>query len=553
MDNQIHVPSGRSSAMFTFVLASAISIVLVIVSFLTGHSQYEEVLDIWAIFLIVMSLAAMLAFALMRRNSNHVTLCEEQQHNSSGYWIFLTATIFSGIGASIFPWFETVRLAPCFGTENKFDFFAAKFLRVMFLGLLTLAELAFLIICRKYQCKSSCSRMLISIVMSANFYIFLNSVLDVFRAANSDKDTVLNPDEEIFTVGNQTTSDQYYVFFHCNITSVDVDKHAGQTNRYLYQFPFEYCLLALNVLGPMWNVIVQTPNITLRKEEGANGEENSSNHIHISQTTSSQAIYESTPCLLKFLKKFKLSLQFLSEHSCAFSTAYVLLVFAFNVVVEIEVNSLTSQNSNDDNITETENKLETANYYVQTVYIYIIGIVTFIGYLVSRKNNPSNWQYDCKSVLLCIGATGHLLLVLFEMFDSFSVLINKPEPHLAEKLLFFVETLFDLLGIYCQTMLIWKAGCMTTNQLTNLLQLQYVKGVIIFLGLCNIELFLGDSFLTTPTLKYIDDIQDDIFGYKNWWLLTRLMFPTVIFYRLFSALLCFELVYKMRGRHYQFL
>jgi hypothetical protein len=300
----------------------------------------------------------------------------------------------------------------------------------------------------------------------------------------------------------------------------------------------------------MWNVVTRSVNRDVINTEADRNESGNLLGSHVdgeSLNTTETAESVSRCRLITILKlSWSVSLKYMSKRPLRFSIAFLLLSFALNTAVEVTTAQFGHGNST------TLLRLEDANYYVQTLTTYLICIVTFLGYVVSRKNNPSSWEYNTTNILLGIGTLGQLLLLLFMAVDSFIVFVFFPKSFIAEKALFLLETMLNFIGLYCQTMLILKSTGFLNKELHNSMQFRYVKGVVVFLAVCNTKIWLANGFLTPSTLRYIEDIKgDDTFGHKNWWLLTRLLYPCSIFYRMFSALMCFELLFQMRnGRYY---
>jgi hypothetical protein len=302
----------------------------------------------------------------------------------------------------------------------------------------------------------------------------------------------------------------------------------------------------------MWNVITRSVNRDVINTEEDRNESGNLLGSHVDSeslnTTDTREIVSRCRLITILKLSLSVSLKYMSKRPWRFSLAFVLLGFAFNVAVEVTRARFGHGNST------TLPGLEHANYYVQTFTTYIICIVTFLGYVVSRKNNPSRWKYNTTNILLGIGTLGELLLLLFMAVDSIIVFVFFAKSFIAEKALFLLEIVLNFIGIYCQTMLILKTRGLFNNELVNSMQFRYVKGVVVFLAICNTKIWLANSFLTPPTLAYIEDIKgDDTFGHKNWWLLTRLLYPCSLFYRMFSVLMFFEQLYQVRNRRYHVL
>ena len=60
-----------------------------------------------------------------------------------------------------------------------------------------------------------------------------------------------------------------------------------------------------------------------------------------------------------------------------------------------------------------------------------------------------------------------------------------------------------------------------------------IKGIIIFLGVCNMEIWIADSFLEPTVLQYNENTKyGQAYGRKNCFFMTQLLYPFLTFCRL---------------------
>ena len=76
-----------------------------------------------------------------------------------------------------------------------------------------------------------------------------------------------------------------------------------------------------------------------------------------------------------------------------------------------------------------------------------------------------------------------------------------------------------------------------------------IKGIIIFLGVYNMELWIADSFLEPTVLQYNENTKyGQAYGRKNWFFMTQLLYLVLTFYRLLTAIMCFEACVRFKRK-----
>ena len=320
--------------------------------------------------------------------------------------------------------------------------------------------------------------------------------------------------------------------------------------KYTNAFLLELGLLAFGVLGPIWNVLGQEDvdrpsvnnsdgNTDLSERENMDGGGNAVDDDDEEDDLNTMPRFMA----LRAMKKI---LIFVSNYALIFTLLLILPVLVIHIISEVKK----MIDGDSDVIIETvgSNKtvvtsLREANFFIQTIYNYIVSVMPVVGYVMVRNKKMPNWRQNSNIILLIVGGFGHLVLVLFETADSIVGFVSKyDQKHQLEEILFFVKILFHYIGIYFQVLLIMK-GIHVASVHGNSRRLQGFRAIIIFLGVCNSERWLVDTFLPPTNLRFVKDIQkEDPFGMANWWTLTQILYPQVTFFRLISALLFFEVI-----------
>lgn len=322
--------------------------------------------------------------------------------------------------------------------------------------------------------------------------------------------------------------------------------------KYTNALTLEFALFSFGVLGPVWNILVQKTDGThvINRDGNRNrlGSESLYGDYRDGGTLFGQIPIDSTAQPRhRIVRVLKRSLLFVSEHSFIFSLPFVASVLGVHVYSEID-NYIKERSDVILEINGRNNTLtgfEKVNYYLQTVYTYAISILSFVAYIMVRHDCSSKWRFTTDNILLVLTGCGHVLFVIFETADSISGFLSSTDQrHLTEEIFYFIKVLFHYIGIYTQVMLLIRAQ-EEFKKITKVDQhqrRQIVKGIVIFLGVCNAERWLVDSFLSPINLRFVDEIQnDETLGERNWWFLTAFLFPVVTFYRLLSTLKFLEI------------
>ncbi|XP_045194412.2 uncharacterized protein LOC123550038 [Mercenaria mercenaria] len=537
---------GLTTALYLFAIMSMATVVVILAHFFSAKNEISfAVVYIWKTTVLVFALISMIWLTILRKNTNHLKEVPDQSRRSASKITRDGILLLCGTGSGVLPLYEAWQDFPCTSSKIELTFYISKFISLVLSGIFFLLELVFLACFRKYRCNSGRARVLVSVIFSANVCMLTNFILNIIRASNTNtKQLNLGNRAEDYT--------EVLVFSYCENKTEHLDNTttvAEQLYKYTNTFVLEFGLFALGILGPVWNVIAQTPDRNINRA-GSNDDVSSVGNPSYYDDDDDNALITHNGILVdnaqswrfRMVKALKKTLIFVSKHSFIFTLLLVLPVLGFHVYSD--VHNLVNKNS--DIVLEKFIKNETfeqGNYYVQTGYNYIVSIIPFIGYLIARGSDISSWCLNSDNVLLVASGCGHLLLVLFETADSIAgFLSSTDQSEIATEIMYFVKILFHYIGIYFQIMIITKARAIAKDQSKRQRNKRlFINGIIIFLGVCNMERWLADSFLPPINLSYVNDIQnEDTLGVKNWWFITEFLFPVVAFYRLLSALLCFE-------------
>ncbi|XP_060596246.1 uncharacterized protein LOC132750316 [Ruditapes philippinarum] len=540
--------SGRATSVYIFAITSMATVVIILVHlFLSVHKVSFDLLYIWEAVILFSAILGLVYLTCTRGRLFHLdavqqnerTVCDKVEISRCIIIIVCAA------GSGILPFYQVYRDVQCM-VSTPTTLYVSKFFSLVLLGVFFFLEFIFLIPLKNYRSKSCFARILVSIVMSANACMLVNFILNIIRTSN----TYVEPEDD-------TNMDliRNWVFSRCenktelldNVTSV-----AEHMFKYTNPFLLELSFLAFGILVPLWNIPDQVNvdriiNRTESNDFAPEGENTDDNDADVTEEDVN-LIGQNEQCRLKIVRTLKKILMFVSRYALVFSLIIVLTVFGFHI--NSEVAKMKSEHSDvvieSHGSNQTLTSLEKVNYYLQTFYNYIVSIVPFIGYFTARDIHIPRVKQSPDTILLIVSGGGHLLLVLLETADSIAGFVSQTDQsHLTEEIFFFVKILFHYVGIYYQITLIIKARYLHTARASP--RLQVIKGMMIFLCLCNTERWLVDSFLPPTNLRFINDIQkEDTFGVKNWWFITEILFPIVTFNRLISALLCFEVVENMR-------
>lgn len=542
MDNN-ELPRGRTSSLFLFALLTFGTAVLLMVPFLSERSKYHIsfiVVCVWEEIFYVLALFAMTVIFVLRKNRRHLTL-DQQVNNRKQSFIQYLAFIAFGISASILPFYECKQVSTCFRVNDSplSTLHSSQFTSYLFLGIYNVSHSIFALACHRYRCKSFFTRLLVAVILSANLLVLENSIMNTIRATNAFDPKKLP--------GNHSTN--YYfehklVFSFCGENGTEVIDRSN-TTFYLYKYTYsllgQFVYFSLVFLLPLWNIFSNQAD-----ENRAQSSESIQREDVISQEAPDSPLLLRSPGIL--ITSLKNAARFISQHSIVFSLVFVLALLITNMVIQITYDYDNPYNNRKNIFEKNLTQQYIGYYYVHTFYTYVISIVPFIGYFIARqKQNHSMLRFNSDGVILILSACGHLFFIVFETVDSISVLSRHPKKHLAEDVVYFIKVVFNYVAIYFQTKILLKASSLRLGQIGFRDQMLHVKGIIIFIGLCNAERWLSDMFFPPTVLRYANDIQgDDTFGHKNWWFIVQIIYPIFIFYRFWSALLCFKINNKLK-------
>ena len=589
-------PKGRASALFMFVVLCGINVVLSTTHWLSNLYISLAPLYAWETLFFIFTFLALLCFVALKNNTNHVIGYVEERDEQTHSEIELTSStdntcmsqineprwtklpfrhlliICCCIGTISLPVFEAYRTIDnmtCFRVESTglSALFILKCLSNVLCSLVCICVVVFLLRFKKYSSKSSEMKVLMSAPAALHFLLLVKVIIYIIWTSETMEENTNKPPNNTSKIPfyvNMSESDmaKELIFFKCKNNTAFVDTLATYFYKYSYQFPVEFALLSFCYLGQIWNVLPQRKRSvdTRQNDHGiegipARGENNDLNTIGSEEQTHSahESLIDSTiPARWRRLRlACKSTFIFCCSHVFIPTSLIVLGIFALHLYTEIVDDTFDDENvilqCNQSNYT----CIASANSIVQTVYIYVISIVAFIGFMIARKERKVFDLFYAIDILLLIAAGGRLLMILFETIDNVEVIIeNKPNNATDEKVLFTFKTFCRYIGLYSQTILVLKmskikvcpASMKTGKQLL-------IKGIIIFLGVCNMEIWIADSFLEPTVLQYNENTKyGQAYGRKNWFFMTQLLYPFLTFYRLLTAIMCFEACVRFKRK-----
>lgn len=428
------------------------------------------------------------------------------------------------------------------------------------IGVYCIIQTIFVVWFQKKRCKTCLMKCYISASFAVNLTLMINAITNIIKTSNTIDlyhQTHTNTKNHAPVPVNETGIQEY--FLKCESDTLEVDELAIIIHKYTYHFTVEYASFALCFLVGIWNCSVSSA------QSADVGQKNTSTSI-TSNTLDQPSYYgndsfstashkdkdERTPLLRPVPRKckplrqgLKSTIIFVSRHALILALILIGLVLTVDLYTDIQTggfnNTVIVISYYRENVTYP-NYLETYSI-LQTVYTYVLCILAFIGFLLVSKQPKSLSLHGQDRILLLAAAAGHLLLVLLETVDSVEQFLGIENPkEIAEKILFLVKILLHYVGIYSQTMLVINANRLEARQYSLEMGSQlYITGILTFIGICNIERWAADSFMTPTVLKHVHEIHNaNVYDQKVWWYITELLYPLVTLWRLISALMCFE-------------
>ena len=605
MDEEEDYPKGRASSLFMFVVLSGITLVLSLAHWLSDLHISLAPLYAWEILLFVFTLASIVCFVVLQNNNDHVVVgndvrdvdqsteieltnsviaerlyggktCEPLWMRIPIRFFALTACCIGSLSMPVYETYRTIDNLSCFNIES-IGLLAVMKLKCIstVLYILTCVSMSgFLLRFRNKSSKSSEMKVLMSSLAATNMALTINVIMNIIWTSNTmevNSEKPLHNITKINTQVNMTEAElvKEMIYLKCKDNVGYVDTIATYFYKYSYQFPVEFALLSFCFLGGIWNILPQRKRARERVQpEERNSSTDSENHDRNTDTVGHavqrdperEPLIERRPSqrLPARLRKLRLggksTFLFICNHITISTALVVVGIFAFHLYTEIKDDTF-----DDENVIlhcDEKNKtcVDSQNSIIQTVYIYVISIVAFIGFMVARKESKSYDIFHAIDILLLICTGGRLILILFETIDNVEIIVeNTTDNTVAEKVLFSFKTFCRFIGLYSQTILVLKISKIKISQKSMKTGKQlFIKAIVAFLGVCNMEIWLADSFLEPTVLQYNDNTNyGQSYGHKNWFFLTQLLYPFLTLYRLLTAVMCYEACVRFKRKQMQ--
>ena len=587
MDVEVDYPKGRASSLFMFVVLSGITLVLALTHWLSDLHISLAPLYAWEIILFAITLLSIACFIEVRNNNDHViderndsdvdqtsefelssTAMTEginQGRTSEPLWMRFpsrqVALFVCCIGSVSMPVYEIYRTSDnlsCFIIEST-DVIVLLKLKItsnIFYVLACVSVMGFLLRFRKKMSKSPEMKVLIASLVATNITLIINVIMNIIWTSNT-MEVVSSLTSPLINVTNANMTDaeldKEVIYIKYENKTGYVDTYATYFYKYSYQFPVQFAFLSFCFLGTLWNILPKRQIHVIRQRIHSEAQTASTTTAHlVSKDTGEQQDPERqplvtrsrsvTPWLIKLRRGGKATFVFICNWITIVTAFVVIAIFAFHLYTEIGDDTFDDETV----ILHCEKKdwcPDSINSIIQTIYIYVISIVAFICFMVARKETKRYDAFHAVDIVMLICAGGRLILVLFETIDNIGVIYeNNTDNNTAEKVLFSFKTFCRYIGLYTQTILVLKVSKIKfeQNSMTTGKHL-FIKSVIAFLGVCNLEIWLADSFLQPTVLQYNENINyGQSYGRKNWFYLTQLLYPFLTLYRLLSAIMCYE-------------
>ena len=599
MDVEEDYSKGRASSLFMFVVLSGITLVLALIHWLSDLHISLVPLYAWEIILFAITLLSIVCFFAVRNNSDHVidesidsdvdqrsefelssnamTEGINQGQTSEPLWMRFpsrhVALFVCCIGSISMPVYEIYRTSDnlsCFVTEST-DVIVLLKLKItsnVFYVLACVSVMGFLLRFWKKRSKSPEMKVLMASLVATNITLIINVIMDIIWTSNTMEVNSATPLINVTNTSyiantkaaNMTDAElvKEVIYIKCENNIGYVDTVATYFYKYSYQFPVQFALLSFCFLGTLWNVLpkrqihvrrqrihseTQTASTTTDHQVSRDtdiGEQNEQ------QDPERQPLIRRSrsvpPWLSKLRRGGKATFVFICNWITILTTFVVTAIFAFHLYTEIEDDTFDDENVILRCDEEKDSCADSQNSIIQTIYIYVISIVAFIGFMVARKETKTYDVFHAVDIVMLICAGGRLILILFETIDNIEIIFENNTDNTTAEVLFSFKTFCRYIGLYSQTILVLKVSKIKfeQNSMTTGKHL-FIKAVIAFLGVCNLEIWLADSFLEPTVLQYNENTNyGQSYGRKNWFYLTQLLYPFLTLYRLLSAIMCYE-------------
>ena len=586
MEGKDEWPKGRSASIVMAAVLAGISVVLEATYILArGNQKYGvSLMPLYAyeIVLFVSAILAMGVFTSLRRNEKHVgeniklfsdaymdcifdkRIQWGQNMNKKRFslWthiplrmIAICICCFGSICLPLLEIYRNIENMLCCHGETEYIFYHVQFFSEICCVLFCICQLFFLLTFKRKCCKNMLLRLLMSTVIAANFTLFVNVVLSVIKAA----DTIDVPFLTNTTVINISAINlsEKPVFIKCigkTNNTADIDQVGEWFFKLSYQFPFEYAVLSLCYIGPLWNVCKTSrpaENLTRQRSFLNTSMENndeSPNGLEDNRSAPSMPLIEEGRSKYKTLivAALKRTVIFMSAWSFPLSASFFFGIFAYHLYRQVTYINLIKHLMDILVFTNDSSKINPGDAVVQTAYIYIICIVAPVGFMVARKEKIGKKGYNPSDILLLVATTGHLIYITFETVVFTHYIINK--MHDSKTVWFYIKLILKYLGVFAEGMIVLISSKMEIRKesVDNGRQL-FIKGIITFLGVFNIERWYADNFLPPNIVYYIQfDKNQELYDPKKWLLLTSFLYPFVMTFRMTMAIMCFEICARIK-------
>ena len=434
---------GRAPALFLFAILSGITVILTSAHYIShgGKSHiYFIPLYAWETVLFSLAVFAMAVFTYSRDKNASVgdfslvlpTLDEDLDQDSPDRsnkldtkmklpcWthirlnsLVFVLCCFGSISLPLFQTYRTIFNITCF--ENMSNRLTAmlilKCTSNLTCMLFCVCQLAFVLTLERKFSRSRMMKSCLSVVMACNITLCVNVILNIIWTSNT-----------IETLYNNNSSNltfkplEEWEYLKCTNHTAAVDQTILFLYKYSYQFPIEYVCFAICFLCRIWNVMplstttLQTSERTRAVSETSRKTPDGNSSIEESERKPLLRKAISRKC--KYLRSaIKPTVVFVARHAFIPTTVLVLGVFTCQLFTEIKtaivednVRSLIYYNQN-----VTYSTMHEFYSMLQTIYAYVLCIVAFAGFMLALNETTTQTLNDPRSVLLVLGATGHLI------------------------------------------------------------------------------------------------------------------------------------------------
>ena len=597
MDEVEDWPNGRASALFMFAVFSGVTLVLSLSHWLSDFHISLAPLYSWEILLFLLTLASIVTFIVFRNNGNHVfentdvgnvyrnsevemtssvdtarsrnEICKPVWTRFPARFLAITICCIGSISMPVYETYRTIDNIVCFGIESSglLALLILKFVSNIFYSFVCTCVLVFLLWFRNKVSKSPELKVLMSTIAATNFTLIVNVIMNIIWTSdtmdvNTGKPSTNNSELQPHINISEAELVKEMMYLKCINHTGYVDTIATYFYKYTYQFHVEFALFSFCFLGTIWNILPQLKRQSepvQRNERQRNvsacSENDEGNFAESGAKTDSgheSLIEQSIPARWKRIRlAAKSTFIFCCSHIFIPTALVVTGIFAFHLYTEIKDDTFDDENVILHCKGSNGTCVDSPNSIVQTVYTYVFSIVAFIGFMVARKEKKEYDFFNAIDILLLIGAGGHLLLILFETIDNVEIIVENGSSNTdAEKVLFSFKTLCRCIGLYTQTIFVLKTSKIKIRHKSVKTGKQLlIKGIVVFLGVCNMEIWLADSFLEPTVLQYNENTKyGTAYGRKNWFFMTQLLYPLVTLYRLLTAVMCFEACVRFKHK-----